>query len=159
MRQVILPGLEELSINFTGDDLGGAPIASFAPNLKRFSLINATNISDSDIVQLENLRNLQNLDLRSPHLSHNIIEKLESLRTLEGLSLDFADMRLAQFDRLPESLTSLSLDQSRLSPESFESLFSLKQLKRLVISDVDSCITPAMVDALQEALPNCEIVR
>lgn len=157
MQSVSLTTLEELTID--GSNIRGAKLATFAPNLKRLSL-NDSNITGGDIAEIARLKNLEFLDIGSKSLTGAILKKIAKLQSLKELSLANTNMSKADFNQLPRSIEVLNLYESSLSVESFNTLHSLTQLRKLDLRGIiNANITPEMIDTLQKGLPDCEILR
>jgi Leucine-rich repeat (LRR) protein len=155
-QYMTLAKLEELHID--DSTIRGAQLGSFAANLKRLSL-QRSNITGGDIAQIAQLKNLEALDIGSTSITGASIKKLATLPVLKELSLANTNMVKADFSNLPQSLEVLNLSESNLSLASFNTLYSLKNLKKLNLTNIhNGNITPAIIQQLREALPNCEIL-
>lgn len=153
----ILPSLKELVFNES--KIKGAHFSTFAPNLKRLSLVNS-NITGGDIAQIAQLGELEFLDISSTSIAGPSIKKLGMLSSLKELSLANTNMSKTDFAAVPSSLEVLNLAGSTLSIASFDSLYTLTHIKKLDVRNIqNSNITNSMVQHLQEALPNCEVVH
>lgn len=150
-----LSNLEELHID--NSKIRGAFLNHFTPNLKRLSL-KRSNITGNDVSKISELKNLEWLDIASTNITGASIKRLSSISGLRELSLSNTDMSKADFSNLPPSLERLDLSECTLSISSFNTLYSLVDLKKLDLKKIKNTnITPALIQQLREALPNCEM--
>lgn len=130
------------------------------PHLRALSLTGQT-VSDSELLPIKNLLELQSLSLRfSKNITGTFFEDPAALTSLTHVDLEgctnFMDNGLVGIAKL-ENLESLSLVNCwSITNGGLESLKSLKNLKKL---DLTCCfaVTEEGIVALKESLPNLEI--
>jgi hypothetical protein len=121
--------------------------------------LSGTLVSDADIKDLGNLKELQTLDLRNTRVTDAGLKGLAGLKQLRELYLigtDVTDAGLKEVVTL-KHLEKLYLVGAKVTDAGLKNLVNLKQLKELNVSD--TMVTVAGQRELQKALPTCDVVR
>lgn len=112
---------------------------------------------DSGILQMKNLPGLHTLVIQSDKLSDRCMDAVANMKALVKLDLMKAKLTqagTAKLKQLPK-LSRLYFYSATMSPDSYEPLKALKQLKVLYLPTS----TPSkVIRALKEAIPNTQIV-
>ena len=149
--------LEKLSLN--NSKIKTFNFKVFAPNVKHLSL-RFTNVNSKDIANISQLPDLIYIDLSSTKIPAGSLKKLSHLPLLQELKLVSTNMTKADFSCLPSTLKELDLSGCELSIASFSTLSTLTQLEKLNLKHIKNHnITDAEHLSLQEALPNCIILK
>ena len=117
------------------------------------------NLSDSGLVNLKGLTQLQTLDLNGTKVTDAGLMHLIGLPRLDFLSLAntaVSDAGLAQLNGLPR-LQTLNLIGTQVTDAGLARLKELTKLQSLELHATK--VTDAGVEDLQKALPNCKIIR
>jgi Leucine-rich repeat (LRR) protein len=126
--------------------------------LRELRLDNA-KITDSGLVHLQGLSQLQILWLSNTDITDSGLPHLHGLRQLQNLDLSgtkVTDAGLVQLQRL-SNLKWLGLGNTKVSDAGLVHLQGLGQLRLLGLGNTKA--TDQGVKKLQQALPNCRIVR
>lgn len=152
-----LPFVEQFAMDHC--KIKGARYSNFIPNVKRLSLA-GSNITGGDMAEIALLNSLEVLNIEDTSITGASLKKLNALSQLSELSLAQTDMVKADFTLLPKSLKQLNLSHCKLSLASFNTLFTLTQLKTLDLQHIqNSNITSDHIEQLKAALPDCKINR
>lgn len=147
--------LKYLSLKMCEVDGSGIRYLSKLSELETLS-VEYTNVTSEDLPELVSLKRLKELDLTKTQIQGNL-DFLAGLESLETLSLYNTTVQPADLMRLAglKHLRSLNLGYARIGREGRECLPQLKQLKSLVLSDINE----DQRAALQSKLPGCEVWR
>jgi len=133
--------------------------------LKKLENLNlaATKVTDAGLVHLKGLTNLQQLFLGGARITGPGLVQLKGLTNLEHLSFregiqrgGINDAGLAHLKGLTK-LRSLDLFKNRVTDAGLAHLKGLKNLRHLDLGGAG--VTAAGVKKIQQALPNCKILR
>jgi hypothetical protein len=126
--------------------------------LKRLYLED-TRVTDAGLKHLRGLTQLEVLELRSAKVTDAGLEHLKRLTELKDLSLDNTRVTDAGLEHLKgmTQLAGLSLVGTQVTNSGLEHLKVLTKLEYLNLEETK--VTHEGVKKLQEALPNCKIVR
>ena len=128
------------------------------------SLVNLTTLSvTNSAIRGSGFVHLQNLPLSRLEIFHSQIEDdnlkylvgHKTLRQLRIYGNPISDAGLAYIKQIP-SLENLNLNGTQITDRGLPQLYELRNLKSLILLNNDG-ITPAGINALQKALPNCKI--
>ena len=150
--------LRILSMN-RADSTQLMPLAGL-PQLQNLQL-SGGSISDADLEAITHLKHLRTLQFKSCNLNisgFTILDSLPSLKFLRTRGCEFADV--ASIVKTISSLTRLAtLDLNgnlQVTDRELHHLHSLTKLSGIDLTGTS--ITPAGVDALKKALPNCNVI-
>jgi hypothetical protein len=119
--------------------------------------LSGPEITDSQVAQLNGLSRLRGLDLRRTAVTDSGLALLSGLTSLKYLNLDrtlVTDNGLTHLQRFP-ILRTLSLDRTAITDNGLMHLNRITTLRRLHITG--TTVTDHGIEALQRALPDCEI--
>jgi hypothetical protein len=147
--------LERLTIDSANITDAGLPCIS-GLNIKGLSIRN-TRVTDAGGEHLEKMTQLEWLSLGGPGIGDRTLVRLQKLPKLKRLSLDstqVTDDGLRHLQGMP-ALEELYLRGPVFSDAGLRDLSALPTLRRLRLAGLS--VTPAAVDALRAALPECQI--
>jgi RNA polymerase sigma factor (sigma-70 family) len=160
-------GLKELaglkSLQTLG--LGGTPVTDAGlkelaglKSLKELSL-NGAKVTGRGLKELAGLKSLQKLDLYDTQITDAGLKELAGLKSLQELNVGNSKVTDAGLKELAglKSLQSLALGGLPVTDAGLKQLAGLKSLQTLVLDRTQ--VTDAGVKELQQALPECEILR
>lgn len=157
-QYILLPNLE----NFNADSSNVKAVAwdLFAPNIRFLSLANS-EINGTDLIHISKLPHLEKLNIANTNIRGGSIKKLAQLPHLKELNLSEVDMTKTDFSGL-QMLKFLDLSNCKFSIASFLSLQSLQNLEKLNLKGLNKWgqnpnIDTALIQQLQDTLPNCQI--
>ncbi|MBL9161307.1 MAG: hypothetical protein JNL18_01050 [Planctomycetaceae bacterium] len=119
-----------------------------------------SKVTDRGLIQLRGLTELKKLNLARTATTDAAAPSIVRHRGLVMLSLagtNVTDATLRRLNELPQ-LASLSLDRVNVTGRGLAELQPLAALKYLYIRDIPG-ISDKDIDALQQSVPNCSIVR
>lgn len=123
--------------------------------------LNNTRITDAGLVHIEGLTKLKRLEINDTQITDAGLAHLAGLPHVTALSLDttqITDVGMHQIVKDLPQVGLLSLDGTRITDAGLPHLAGLTTLQMLWIGD-NPQITDAGVNRLQQALPNCTIIR
>jgi RNA polymerase sigma factor (sigma-70 family) len=160
-------GLKELaglkSLQTLG--LGGTPVTDAGlkelaglKSLKELSL-NGAKVTGRGLKELPGLKSLQKLDLYNTQVTDAGLKELAGLKDLQDLNVGNSKVTDAGLKELAglKSLHTLALGGLPVTDAGLKQLAGLKSLQTLVLDRTQ--VTDAGVKELQQALPECEILR
>lgn len=152
-----LSHLTQLDLSNTQIDDGAFANPEWLQSLDRLSL-NKTDITDDGLRALQGLPKLSLLWLNETAISDDGLAHLAELTTLQSLGLNNTSVTDAGLIHLREmrDLKYLLLGQTQITDAGLEHLKGLSKLKGLSL--VGTNVTEAAVSALQQLLPQCQIV-
>jgi hypothetical protein len=118
-----------------------------------------SNVADADLEHLKALQQLISLYLVNTKVTDAGLEHLQTLGQLQELHLDdttVTDAGLKHLNALGQ-LQWLSLSSTKITDAGLEHLTALRQLKTLFLDGTK--VTDAAVEKLQQAMPQCKIVK
>ena len=150
-------------IEFTGFSETDADLEQLRdmPELETLSLSGSENITDTGLVHLKDLTNLQNLGLEETQITDTGLVHLKGLTNLQYLNLEGTKITGAGLAHLKDltNLQYLSLEGcDNITDAGLVHLKNLTNLKGLSLAGCEN-ITDTGVAELQKALPDCEINR
>lgn len=155
-------GLRRLDLSGSGlndaELLDLQPALESLPNLDELAL-RRSRVSGAGLAALGNLRQLHGLDLLGSPVSDDGLEQLRPLLRLSRLGLAETRVTDAGLRHLEpfENLQILWLGRTKITDACIPHLGRLKQLALLSLEQTE--ISDAGLRRLQEALPDCEIIR
>jgi len=154
-----LPHLRRLRLTaeteLDGNALGLGPLAQL-PELRELELASPF-LRNAGILQQAGLGQVETLVLDAPKVTDDGVKFLNGWKNLEELTLrcNLTDAGLTPIAQLTD-LRKLTIAGTWITDAGLKKLVPLQNLRRLDITG--TACTPAGVDALQSALPDCEII-
>jgi len=147
--------LELIATNVT--DAGLEPISGLTD--LSFLCLDDTKATDTGLKRFKGLHKLEEISLNGTQVADAGLDYLKELPKLEALQLDNTRITDAGLEKLSgfTSLQWLSLSGTEITDAGLASLRGMTQLHSLEIKDTK--VTAAGVAKLQQALPNCKIIR
>lgn len=145
-KQAILPKLKTLDLTLNDD---GNAVIPYLRDINSFTL-QAANISNDNVEQLADLKNLEKLDLRSnPSITDFAYTAIGKIKSLEVLRVSATDATVAQAIRL-NSLTKLRVLDINLDLASATEISNLKNVlpKGCRIKQTHSSIFPQIQNSI-----------
>ena len=124
-----------------------------------FSDFDGGELDDDGLAKLSGFDKLEFLDLRRCPITDGALSQLRALPTLRNLSLEGTQVGDAGMRHLVplHDLRFLNLQLTNVSDSGLEQLRNLENLRSLALFGTQ--VTDEGVNELQEALPNCKIIR
>lgn len=152
------------SLDLSDSSLSDAELLELRTNLEALSgldrlVLAQTLVRGPGLAALQNLRGLQSLDLRQSPVADDGLERLRPLSGLQRLGLAgtrITDAGVRHLEAL-DNLHVLWLGRTRITDACIPQLCRLEQLD--VVSLEQTRVSDAGVRRLQEALPDCVIIR
>jgi internalin A len=121
--------------------------------------LSGTKVTDADMKDLADLKQLQTLDLRNTSVTDTGLKDLAALTQLRELYLIGTNVTNAGLKEVAtlKQLQKLYLVGAKVTDAGLKDLVNLKQLQELNLSD--TMVTDAGRRELQKALPACQVVR
>jgi len=118
-----------------------------------------TQITDAGLKELAALKNLQWLDLSRTQITDAGLKELAALKNLQWLNLSLTKITDAGLKELAalKNLQGLDLSRTQITDAGLKELAALKNLQRLDLWSTQ--VTDAVVEGLRTALPKCYISR
>jgi Leucine-rich repeat (LRR) protein len=132
-----------------------APESAFGLDLSK------TEITDAGLKELAAFKNLQSLNLKNTQISGVGLKELAALKNLQRLYLGFSKVTDAGLKEIAsiKSLETLGLGRcDEITDAGLKELAALKNLKSLILVGAAK-VSDQGVEALQRALPDCQISR
>ena len=150
--------LQTLKLAFT--HVTGVSLKELA-GLKQLQELNlrGSNVTDAGLKELVGLTQLQSLDLTNTQVTDAGLRQLAGLKQLKSLNLDYTQVTDAGLRGLAglTQLQTLNLGHTPVTEAGLRQLAGLTQLQSLQL--IDTYVTDVGVPALQQALPQVQIVH
>lgn len=154
-----LSELRNLSLKQTQVTDEGLKYLTAFPKLHTL-VLGFTKVTDKGCETLAQLSDLKSLNIEGVFLKAPGLKKLKGLDQLKSLAAKRAEFGDAEIEAVCEypNLTFLTVSRNPFTEKAMSKLARMKTLRSLYMDDCPN-ITPAAVDRLRKALPDCNIVN